>query len=66
MEDLLVRGESLGEDRPGEAIEGCALRDRRALADLIGLAMDHHQLLAEGGLYANLYRTQFADQPVEA
>lgn len=26
----------------------------------------HAQLLAEGGLYAHLYRTQFADQPVEA
>ncbi len=26
----------------------------------------HTELLAEGGLYAHLYRTQFADQPVEA
>src|SRR5689334_19759654 len=26
----------------------------------------HTQLLAEGGLYAHLYRTQFADEPVEA
>jgi ATP-binding cassette subfamily B protein len=26
----------------------------------------HTELLAEGGLYADLYRTQFADQPVEA
>ncbi len=26
----------------------------------------HAELLAEGGLYAHLYRTQFADQPVEA
>lgn len=26
----------------------------------------HHQLLAEGGLYADLYRTQFADDPEPA
>jgi ATP-binding cassette subfamily B protein len=26
----------------------------------------HTELLAQGGLYAHLYRTQFADQPVEA